>query len=541
MVSMASLWSSTKAQQLRSRLATVWAWPWYPLAFASYPVLNFYSHNFSELLPQEIGLSLIGSVVGVALIFALCSSRLKLSQAAFLTLIVTFIFFSHGHLQSMIGPQGVVLSQITIGSNVFLVSVWLTLIAFTIYSLSRYPLAIRRAIPALNTVALVLLLTTAISLAFQLYHAGFSASPVTAEHLSPTDQVQPTNTAKPDIYYIILDRYAGQPALQDQYAFDNSPFLDHLQQAGFYVASQARTNYPKTSLSLASSLNFNYLQDLLPDLTSDMTESATVEPLIASSATVRTLKEYNYSFTNLGSWFEPTKTSPLADRNLVPDDSQLLSYDNFNSKFLDTTIWPFLMSKLGLSNRQLDWDENHRLWALFQFDKLKQIITQQHDQPQFVFAHILLPHDPLVFNAQCQPLTSSEKGRGEIPNYLDQLQCANLQVSLIVDQIKTHSPQSIIIIQADEGPSAMKTPLPASYAFEGASPDAIAERTYILNALYFPDHDYAQLYPTITPVNTFRTVFRQYFGYDLPNLPDTTYLWPDKDHLFDFFTSPSAP
>jgi hypothetical protein len=35
-------------------------------------------------------------------------------------------------------------------------------------------------------------------------------------------------------------------------------------------------------------------------------------------------------------------------------------------------------------------------------------------------------------------------------------------------------------------------------------------------------------------VNTFRVVFREYFGADLEPLPDRSFTWPDNDHLYDF-------
>jgi hypothetical protein len=35
-------------------------------------------------------------------------------------------------------------------------------------------------------------------------------------------------------------------------------------------------------------------------------------------------------------------------------------------------------------------------------------------------------------------------------------------------------------------------------------------------------------------VNTFRTIFREYFGADLPDLPVHSYNWPDNDHIYDF-------
>ena len=51
--------------------------------------------------------------------------------------------------------------------------------------------------------------------------------------------------------------------LAEEYAHDNAAFLDSLREQGFYVAARSRANYPWTLGSLASSLNFAYLNEPL--------------------------------------------------------------------------------------------------------------------------------------------------------------------------------------------------------------------------------------------------------------------------------------
>ena len=63
----------------------------------------------------------------------------------------------------------------------------------------------------------------------------------------------------------------------------------------------------------------------------------------------------------------------------------------------------------------------------------------------------------------------------------------------------------------------------------------IIERLGILNAIYFYDQVYEYLYPQISPVNTFRVVFSQYFGYDIPLLKDEHFYSRYID-LFDFIS-----
>jgi hypothetical protein len=63
-----------------------------------------------------------------------------------------------------------------------------------------------------------------------------------------------------------------------------------------------------------------------------------------------------------------------------------------------------------------------------------------------------------------------------------------------------------MIIQGDHGPSHFDT----------------SARMTILNAYYFPGKESA-LYPEITPVNSFRLLFNNYFNTDFELLDDVSY------------------
>jgi len=52
----------------------------------------------------------------------------------------------------------------------------------------------------------------------------------------------------------------------------------------------------------------------------------------------------------------------------------------------------------------------------------------------------------------------------------------------------------------------------------------VRERMPILNAYYFSDGDYSDLYEDISPVNTFRLILNQYLGTELALLPDKHYF-----------------
>ena len=55
-----------------------------------------------------------------------------------------------------------------------------------------------------------------------------------------------------------------------------------------------------------------------------------------------------------------------------------------------------------------------------------------------------------------------------------------------------------------------------------------ANRYEILNAYYLPGDGAESLYPTITPVNSFRVILDKYFGENFPLLPDVSYNQSDQ-------------
>jgi hypothetical protein len=59
----------------------------------------------------------------------------------------------------------------------------------------------------------------------------------------------------------------------------------------------------------------------------------------------------------------------------------------------------------------------------------------------------------------------------------------------------------------------------------------------ILNAYFLPGEGAAGLYPSITPVNTFRLIFDVYFGADLELLEDVS-DHSTADDFFDFTIYP---
>ena len=95
----------------------------------------------------------------------------------------------------------------------------------------------------LNVMTLVLVMLSAVDIA--LYEFRTRSAPEDRDSMDAVQLVQSGSVQAdtlPDIYYIILDGYARADILEELYNYDNSEFLEFLEQRGFFVADQGRAN-----------------------------------------------------------------------------------------------------------------------------------------------------------------------------------------------------------------------------------------------------------------------------------------------------------
>ena len=147
----------------------------------------------------------------------------------------------------------------------------------------------------------------------------------------------------------------------------------------------------------------------------------------------------------------------------------------------------------------------------------------------FVFAHIFFAHEPFVFGRHGERVNrdwgfSWEKAPVARERFLEgyrmQVSYLNERLEAVVDHIVRQSERRpIVVLQSDHGPSSRTS-------FERLEDTDVRERYSIFNAYLFPNGGNQMLYPSISPVNTFRVLFNYYFGTSYPLLEDKTYYTP---------------
>jgi hypothetical protein len=485
--------------------------PAHPVLLALYPVLFLYAQNvdFTPLSDALLPMALAGGLSLLLLLVLILASRDR-DRAGLLVSLVVVLFFSYGHICESLAGFELTMGEATVGPDAVLMPLWGVFLGLGVYSLLRMRRDLHGLTSLLNVVAVCLvLLSTGRILAYGL-SAGAWLDQRGAENVETNAPESVEVDTLPDIYYIILDAYASAETLQEIWDYDNHEFVDYLTERGFYVVPDAKTNHPVTFLSLASSLNMQYLNYLADELGVDSTDRRQAYQMTQDSEVVRFLRSRGYKFVHFQSGWGSTGKNPYADR-----DIRCGNVSEFAQVLVRTTILR------PLANRFLQHDR--RSVVLCAFATLPEV-QKTIEGPRFVFAHILVPHFPFLFGPDGESVDTEPDFRPRRDfgrYYLGQLEFVNKKAEVLVDRILSEAETPpIIILQGDHGTSHFRK------EWDPGDPSVrpIRERCGILNAYHLPRNGKEFLYDSITPVNTFRLIFNIYFdaGYDL--LQDRTYF-----------------
>lgn len=499
----------------------------HPFLFTLYPILNLYAANLSQVTFPQVQRSLLVFLGLTALILAIfllwLKDRARAGLAASLSLLMVF---TYSHLQISLRELFPKDSWPVWKGMLF--AAWLALFLLLGWELIFRLRASRALSRIFNLVSGFLVLLSGGILAVGLAgHSPVVAAPGrTSAALDSLPQSSSTGL-KPDVYYIILDDYGQGRMLQELYGLDNSAFLDGLRERGFMVAEESHSNYNQTILSLGSTLNLDYLDQLLALAPAYNNRDRLIE-LVKSNVVMQFLKEEGYQTIVVASGYEFTEINGV-DLFLAPR----MRINAFESMLFSSAV-----AGVGLDQVML---AAYRMEIRQRFSIVES--TASRPGPKFVFAHIVLPHPPFVFNRdggirQPKGLTFADASHLGLPPgeyieaYSEQLLYANRLATHLIDTILEQSQgEPLIILQADHGPGAYLD-------WESLENSCIRERLSILNAYHLPGGKSAQevgLYPGITPVNSFRLLFDAYFGTRLGALEDRSYfaLWERPQDLVD--------
>ena len=303
-------------------------------------------------------------------------------------------------------------------------------------------------------------------------------------------------------------------------------------------------------MSVASTLNANYLTDIMQKFAK--AKDQILEPYhdaIRNSSVIQKLKSFGYTYDLVGSWYETSNKSPLASSTYQPEGrltilNHAFTLNEFDkANFTQSLYWQ--MAQVGLKIGHfsiLSYSSiSEKDATLYKLDTLNNLASQKAGG-RFIFAHILVPHDPYFFNADGSINNNTgDDSQGEPikTKYTNQVQFINSQMEPLINKIKQNSNnQSIIVLQSDEGPypmifndqqfdySAVTDEINDDNMLNWSTPN-LQMKFGNLAAYYIPKASVQDLANGGNSINIFRMIFNTYFNGQMPYLPECYYAYPD--------------
>lgn len=509
-----------------------------PILLGIYPIFFIITENPDETILLK---SLIWPII---LIFCLVLMSWFLSilivgkekeKRLTTTILLVFIFFSYSHFFEIIkflfelsfGSWKFQIFNISFGPNKILLPAVLAFFLFIILKVRKSKIDNLRSLNKFFTLVSVSVISIAI---FQI-----GIAKINIMNFSKSDNGYLSNGSNlksqknylqknlPDIYYIIVDSYANDKTLKKLYNNDNKKFINFLKNNGFFVQENAFSNYRTTHISIASSLNMSYVNELNDKIQIENLEKKLSiirhilqEKMTKNSQVQKFLNKLGYAFVNFNSGHGATASMRGADKQI-----ECGRVNEFHVLFYRSTIFgPYdkHLRKLGISPIANDL----RSKILCQFNTLPEI-HKQFERPVFILNHILAPHPPFVFGSEGEEISKSalkydgHEAWKDRAHYLGQLLFVNLKLKTAINKILSESKTPpIIILQGDHGPASLED-------INNPTSEALRERMGILNSYYLPNLKIEKPYDNLSPVNTFRFIFNSYFGTNLSLLEDKAY------------------
>ena len=474
----------------------------------------FVFHGFVEhynFIPLKDVFLLMLLYLGITLIVAGISWLFyhNLIKTAFISFYVMFFSFFFGSIQDFFRKY---FENSFFSRYSFILSLaFLLFIALAIW-LKKRKTSLQNFTLYLNILLLLLITIDFFWLGAKIIRKESSLAPATAG-MAVCDTCK-----KPDIFFIILDEYAGNTELKNLFGFDNSEFENQLKLRGFYIANESRSNYNFTPFSVASILNMDYLALRMKEKAPGNIDYCYQE--IKNSRVVNFLTANGYEFYNY-SIFDFEGRPAINYDSFLPNSTSLITSQTFFSRVMKdirfnigTGKWKFKAALKRITYKHLHNNENI-------LRVTNTIASKTTAKPKFVYAHLMMPHYPYYFNSKGEALPIEKLFEGQETNkenYIEYLQYSNRQILRFIDQIIAGSEEPpVIMLLGDHGFRHITKKEERKYAFMN------------LNAIYLPGKNYSQFYDSMSNVNHFRIFFNTAFQQRLPLLKDSTiFLWDNQ-------------
>ncbi len=295
---------------------------------------------------------------------------------------------------------------------------------------------------------------------------------------------------KPDIYHIILDAHPGFAVPE----FCDNDFKKALEQRGFCIYENFKSNYTRTNLSIPSMLNMKYVDDIVEKpLKAYFPDD--ILGFYKQNFVFSFFREKKYRFTIFANKF--------FNRLFEKEFSEKTDYI-YNYKFQNELLKILFFSSLFAIFYDTP-NDNFRNEIKIPIQTLKKKLIIKSDKPTYAYMHFLAPHTPFFCDENGNLINKNDMLN--VKNYFPYTKFIDKEILELIDEILANMKKnSLIILHSDHGLHELKS------------------RHNILMAVHYPDEQIKNILPENgTLVNFFRCILNKYFGTDFEILEDKFY------------------
>ena len=479
-------------------------------------VLHGYVQNFGLISFRDCFLLLITYWVAILVLYGVLWLFFhEPRKASFMSGVLFSFFLFFGAIDDFLKTHWFLLSRYKVIIPLFLIGC-----VFLFFYLNKTKRLFFKATFFINLLLIIYLV-------IDLFSLGWKLSFPNADKLSiyggnSKDRYKPCDSCQnPDIYFLLFDEYSSSQALLNSFHYDNLALDSFLTHKGFSVQSGSRSNYNFTPFSMASLLNFNYIDGIKNPSSVSVEDYAKCNNLIRNNEVVGFLSSRNYEIVNF-SIFDLAGNPSLIESSLLPVKTRLITEQTLFNRVLHNIAW-----NLNTSHFDIMWPGRNPLYENLENNTeilswINQETRRKNEHPRFVYAHFEMPHPPYYFDKRMRQRNSSElaveKSGYPVDSYTGYLPYTNNKIMQLVDTLQKNTYRSaVIIIMGDHG-YRMATNDSSNYHF-----------FQNLNAVFFPNGSRPNMPDNISGVNQFRIIFNQLFHQGFPMLKDTCVFLKDRE------------
>lgn len=331
---------------------------------------------------------------------------------------------------------------------------------------------------------------------------GQTQRAVTREQIAT---VNASSNNYPDVYYLLFDEFAGLQAMR-QY-FNNTEvdgFKAFLEDKGFFVGEEVYGSSNHTVHQMAVRLNYNeypYIHGDQPIWHEALANAQGIAYLDEKGYTTMVFEEISMLHPTL----PDIKADHLFHYNYNSSEDLGTLFDEYGMLVADTTMAYAFERQYKVDNPH---DLMHRDFLYFIKERLPNL--DDLPGPHFVYAHLMIPHQPFMFDRNGALIDSAffRSWNSYEGQYIYTMKYIE---ELVTDILKNADPANppVIIIQSDRGARIRKN----NEELPGFPQEMLRN---VLYALYLPGYDISTIPQDVNPINTLPIIFNHYFGDNIP-------------------------